>query len=74
MTAPRKSCEEIKVKLHETASQKAKTVSSAGKVMVIVYWDSQGIIFTDYLEKGRTITWQYYADLLGRLNTELMKK
>ena len=31
------------------------------------FWDSQGIIFTDYLEKGRTITGQYYADLLCRL-------
>ena len=32
------------------------------------------IIFTDYLEKGRTITGQYYADLLGRFDVELMKK
>ena len=39
----------------ESAPKKAKTVPSAGKIMA-VFWDSRGIIFTDYLEKGRTIT------------------
>ncbi|KMQ88717.1 mariner transposase [Lasius niger] len=58
----------------ESAPKKAKTVPSAGKVMATVFWDSQGIIFTDYLEMGRTITGQYYADLLGRFDAELMKK
>lgn len=58
----------------ETAPKKAKTVPSAGKVMATVFGDSQGIIFTDYLENGRTITRQYYADLLDRFNAELMKK
>lgn len=42
--------------------------------MATVFWDSRGIIFTDYLEKGRTITGQYYADLLDRFDAELMKK
>ena len=27
-----------------------------------------------FLEKGRTITGQYYADLLGRFEAELMKR
>ena len=58
----------------ECAPRKAKTVQSSGNVKAIVFWDSQGIIFTDYLEKGRTITGQYYADLLGRFEAELMKK
>lgn len=58
----------------EPAPKKAKTVPSAGKVMATVFWDSRGIIFTDYLEKGRTITGQYYADLLDRFEAELMKK
>ena len=49
----------------ERAPKKVKTVTSAGKVMATVVWDSPGIIFTDYLEKERTITLKYYADLLG---------
>lgn len=58
----------------ERAPKKAKTIQSAGKVMATVFWDSQGIILIDYLEKGRTITGQYYADLLGRFDTQLKKK
>ena len=33
---------------------KFKRVSSAGKVMAFIFWDSQGII-VDYLEEGRRI-------------------
>lgn len=58
----------------ESAPKKAKTVPSAAKVMASVFWDSQGVIFIDYLEKGKTITGQYYADLLTRLDTELKAK
>lgn len=58
----------------ECAPKKAKTVPSAGKVMATVFWDERGVIFVDYLEKGRTITGLYYADLLGRLDTELKEK
>ena len=37
---------------NERSPKKAKTVPSAGKVMATVFWVVQGIIFTDYLEKG----------------------
>ena len=50
----------------ERAPKKAKTVPSTGKVMVIVFWDSQGVIYIDYLEKGKLVTGLYYAELLGR--------
>lgn len=58
----------------ESAPKKAKTVLSAGKVMATVFWDSQGIILIDYLQKGKTITGEYYATLLDRLKEELKKK
>lgn len=58
----------------ERAPKKAKTVLSAGKVMATVFWDSQGVIYIDYLEKGKTITGAYYADLLGRFDPQLKKK
>ncbi|XP_011630294.1 histone-lysine N-methyltransferase SETMAR-like [Pogonomyrmex barbatus] len=35
----------------ECAPKKAKTVLSAGKIMATVFWDSQGIIFIDHLQK-----------------------
>ena len=50
----------------ESAPKKAKTVLSAGKVMATIFWDSHGIILIDYLQKGKTITGEYYASLLDR--------
>lgn len=41
------------VSICESAPKKANTVPSAGKVMVIVFYDAHGVIFTDYLEKGK---------------------
>ena len=35
--------------------------------MLSVFWDSQGIIMTDYLQHGKTITGEYYSDLLKKL-------
>ena len=42
--------------------------------MATVLWDLQSVIFANYFEKGRTITGQLYADLLGRFEAELTKK
>jgi hypothetical protein len=44
------------------ASKKTRSVPSAGKVMTSVFWDAEGILFTDYLEKGKTITGEYYSN------------
>jgi len=39
-----------------SARKKTKSVPSAGKIMALVFWDAEGILFIDYLEKGKTIT------------------
>jgi hypothetical protein len=36
--------------------------------MASVFWDSEGILFIDYLEKVKTITGKYYSNLLTRLD------
>ena len=51
-----------------------KTQRSAGKVMASVFWDAHGIIFIDYLEKGKTINSEYYIALLERLKDEIAEK
>ena len=51
-----------------------KRVSSAGKVMASVFWDSQGVITFHYLEQGRTINGAYYAAELRRLRQEIARK
>ena len=38
-----------------------KTQTSTGKVLASVYWDGQDILFSDYLEKGRTLINEYYC-------------
>ena len=42
--------------------------------MASVFWDAKGIVFIDYLEKGRTINGEYYADLLKQLRKEIKAK
>ena len=39
-----------------------------------VFWDAQGILFIDYLEKERTINNEYYIALLVYLKEEIAKK
>ena len=51
-----------------------KTQTSADKVLASVSWDAHGILFIDYLEKGRTINNEYYMALLVRLQKEIAKR
>ncbi|UYV79086.1 hypothetical protein LAZ67_17001076 [Cordylochernes scorpioides] len=54
--------------------RKAKTVPSAGKVMVSVFWDSEGVLLLDFLNKGQTITGNYYANLVKQLREAIKEK
>nr|XP_040567943.1 histone-lysine N-methyltransferase SETMAR-like [Lepeophtheirus salmonis] len=58
----------------EPASKRGKMQQSAGKLMASVFWDAHGIIFIDYLEKGRFINNDYYIVLLDRLKGEIDEK
>jgi len=42
--------------------------------MASVFWDAEGILFIDYLEKGKTITGAYYSNLLTRLDEKIREK
>jgi hypothetical protein len=42
--------------------------------MTSVFWDAEGILFIDYLEKGKIMTGEYYSDLLSRLDEKIRKK
>ena len=57
-----------------SAPKKTRSVPSAGKVMASVFWDAEGILFIDYLEKGKTITGEYYSNLLTRLDEKIREK
>jgi len=42
--------------------------------MASVFWDTEGILFIDNLEKGKTITGEYYSNLLTRLDQNIREK
>jgi histone-lysine N-methyltransferase SETMAR len=39
-----------------------------------VFWDAEGVLLSDYLEKGKIITGEYYSNLLNRLYIKIRKK
>lgn len=54
--------------------KKARSQPSSGKVMLSVFWDSRGVLLTDYARKGTTITGNYYRNLLRKLRVEIKAK
>jgi histone-lysine N-methyltransferase SETMAR len=57
-----------------SAPEKTRSVPSAEKFMASVFWDAEGILFINYLEKGKTITGEYYCNLLTRLDEKIREK
>jgi histone-lysine N-methyltransferase SETMAR len=54
--------------------KKTRSVPSARKVMATVFWDAEGIFFIDCLEKSKTITGEYYSNVLSRLGEKIREK
>jgi hypothetical protein len=54
--------------------KKERSVPSAGKVMASVFWNAEGILFIDCLETGKTITREYYSNLLTQLDKKFVRK
>ena len=42
--------------------------------MSSVFWDAYGILFIDYLEKGKTINSEYYMALLDQFSADIKKR
>jgi hypothetical protein len=57
-----------------SAPKKTRSVSSAGKVMASVFLDAEGILFIGYFEKDKTVTGEYYSNLLTRLDEKIHEK
>ena len=53
---------------------KARRLQSAGKVLLVVFWDSEGVILAEYLRRGETVTGNYYAGVLRRLREAVLQK
>ena len=42
--------------------------------MASVFGDAEGILFIDFLEKGKTTNGEYYSNLLTRLDKKMCEK
>ena len=54
--------------------KRARTRPSAGKILMTVFWDCQGVVLLDFLPHKRTITGDYYASLLHKLRDAIKAK
>jgi len=56
-------------------TQKSENHISAGKVMVTIFWDSNGVLCMDFLKEHRTINAECYSALLeGPVKTAIRNK
>jgi len=53
---------------------KFRKIASADKVLTSVFWDSKGVLMIDYLERGKTVTGVYYAELIQKLRSAIKEK
>ena len=58
----------------ESHPKRPKMQTSAGKVLASIFWEMQGVLFINYLEKRKTIYSKYYIALLVHLKEEIAKK
>ena len=42
--------------------------------MASVFWDSEGVLMIDYLERGKIITGVYYAELIKKIRSAIKEK
>ena len=50
-----------------TTSEKARMSKSKVKSMLICFFDSQGIVHTEFVPEGQTVNQLYYREFLERL-------
>ena len=53
---------------------KFRKTASAGKVMASVFWDSEGVLMIDYLERSKTVTGVYFVELILKLCEKIKEK
>ena len=47
---------------------------SAGKIMMIIFWDKDGVLLTEYLPRETTINDPCHASIIGRLRSVIVEK
>ena len=60
--------------LDSPTKKKPKTVPSAKKIMGTVFWDAEGRILIEFLERGKSINASHYVQTLSKLRRALRDK
>ena len=72
------SLNQLEVKIWKRSSEQTPTrlhqERSAGKVMMIIFWDKDDVLLIEYLPHGTTINRPYYALIIERLHSVIVKK
>ena len=55
------------------ANMRPRCKTSAGKVMMTVFWDCHGVLLLDFLPHKQTVTGAYYATLMGQLREQVKR-
>ena len=58
----------------EQTSTRLYQETSAGKIMVIIFWNKVGVLLTEYLPRRTTINGSYYASIIERLRSVIVEK
>ena len=60
---------------HKTSPspKKFKVYSSARKVLLTIFWDSEGVVHTEFLEQGNTVNSTKYVNTLEKLKARLRR-
>ena len=61
-------------RLREQTPTRLRQERSAGKIMMMIFWDKDGVLLTEYLLRGTTINGPYYALIIERLRSVIVKK
>ena len=61
-------------KLGEQTPTRLHQERSAGKIMMIIFWDKDGVLLTEYLSRGITINGPCYASIIERLRSVIVEK
>ena len=61
-------------RLGEQTPARLRQERSAGKIMMIIFWDKDDVLLTDYLPRGTTINGLRYASIIKRLHSVILEK
>ena len=64
----------ITVGVKNVAATKKSTPSADVKVMLTVFFDSEGVVHYEFLPQGRTFNKEYYLEVMQRLREAVRKK